>query len=675
MSNSAAQADSAIATYRVLRELGRRSQRSYLAVRGDGSSVVLHRFTRDAKREGERVTAEQMAILLRDARCLAKNWHPNLAQVRHVDLAFDTLHVGTELLDGVTLEELLSLARAKRARPDEPVLAHAILARIFLDVLSGLGALHGLRDGISTPLSAFHGELCPANVVIGKDGVARIVSIFRPRPVMINATSEALGYAPPETLAGEVEQDGRVDVYAVGVMLWEALTDRRLYDEVDPSRIAQRQREDDIPRPEARLADIAMRALSFDPALRFRTAQDMAARIRSLAGTIAQGSVVAQTVTDLAGDAIRSRRAALASRDGSIIPAPRSRPPRGSGLPEPTRSGTLPRASAPAFEPEAPTIPKEKPAIRASAPTPSDFDDETPSVPPVLANVAAMEMRIATPSAPDLETAYAPRPLPARRPADAAPALARPASRPPFPAHSVPLPGKATVSSLPPDDDDDLPGPRQSTPDDEYLAMLAAEARTAQVLSSAEELLESDAVLDDDDGSALMAAREIVLSERSIAPTSDVVSIPPSARPPPHDAPAQDFPAVDQLTAPLAATPPAPPLRAEASEPRERSTRTPFVVGVVPQQIASPGVRADRRLVPVAVIAVAALLAIVIGAALLSSGSQTPDPAAATVHQPPPPSTVVVAPPPIDPPASPSSNGAAPAGTPTNDAPADRPHY
>ena len=96
------------------------------------------------------------------------------------------------------------------------------------------------RIRINAPLSAFHGELCPANVVVGKDGVARIVSVFRPRPVTITARSEALGYASPETIAAEIEQDARVDIYAAGVMLWEALTERRLYVDTSPSRIAQR---------------------------------------------------------------------------------------------------------------------------------------------------------------------------------------------------------------------------------------------------------------------------------------------------------------------------------------------------------------------------------------------------------------------------------------------------
>src|SRR5690606_23049911 len=98
-----------------------------------------------------------------------------------------------------------------------------------------------------------------------------------------------------------------------------------------PSRIAQRQREEDVPRPDHALAEVAMRAIAFDPGLRFRSPGEMAARLRALAPAIAPGSAVAQLVVDVAGDRIRARRAKLdaigsgehrAVRD--VPPAPRA---------------------------------------------------------------------------------------------------------------------------------------------------------------------------------------------------------------------------------------------------------------------------------------------------------------------------------------------------------------
>ncbi len=392
MSNGAQAAGTSV-SYRVLRELGNRSQKTFAAVRERTELVVLSRWVKTANGEppakgvsptsetgATRVSAEQMALLLRDARCLAKNWHPNVARVRHADVVGSELNVASELVDGATLEELLTTARTRRTKTTDPLIPHAILARILVDVLGGLHGLHGLRDGIQSTLGCFHGEIAPANVVVGKDGVARIVNCFRPRPVMITPTSEALGYASPETLAGETTQDARSDLYGVGVMLWEALSGERLYPETDPARIAMRQREEELALPTiaeaspfAKLPEIAMRALAFDPALRFRTASEMATEIRRVAGTrLAPGSAVAQCVMELAGDRVKNRRADLdPSSSGSrkraskapepaiktVIGVPALNIPQMPGLVE------IDTGDRPTLEPSSDRTPEPKPQI------------------------------------------------------------------------------------------------------------------------------------------------------------------------------------------------------------------------------------------------------------------------------------------------------------------------
>lgn len=330
MSNGAQPASGGV-TYRMLRELGSRSQHSYAAIREPQELVVAQRFVRSRASDGPvaptaeiatPLDGESMALLLRDARCLGRNWHQNIARVRHVDLAGPDrpeLTVATEMLDGTTLADLFEAAQPDRLDPRDPLLPLPVLVRILLDVLAGLHALHGLRDGMNAPLGTFHGELCPANVVVGKDGVARIVNVLRRRPVRVDARSEAVAYAAPEALDVGGAGDLRADVYAVGVMLWEGIAGKRLYDERLPALVLTRQREGELAPPPlhpsspfARLSDVAMRALAFDPALRFRGAGEMAAELRKVAGArLASGSAVAASVLDLAGERIRMRRAVL----------------------------------------------------------------------------------------------------------------------------------------------------------------------------------------------------------------------------------------------------------------------------------------------------------------------------------------------------------------------------
>lgn len=311
-------------TYRLLRELGSRTQATYAAIREPGAPpqlVVAQRFARggiaDAGARATTLDAEAMALLLRDARCLAKNWHANVARVRHVELAGPVLTIATELLDGTTLHDLLEAAKAEQIDVRDPLLPFPILTRILLDVLGGLHALHGLRDGLNAPIGAIHGEVCPSNIVICKDGITRLVNVLRARPVVLGERSEAIGYAALEARGSPGADDPRADVHAVGVILWEAIAGRRLYQAPEPRSDSRALRALIEPRvhpssPFARLADVAMRALASDPALRFRSAAEMAAEIRKIAGTkLATGTAVAAINFELGGDRMRMRRAIL----------------------------------------------------------------------------------------------------------------------------------------------------------------------------------------------------------------------------------------------------------------------------------------------------------------------------------------------------------------------------
>lgn len=379
MSNGAQPASGgARSKYRVLRELGARSLHSYAAIREPHELLVAQRFVR--VRGGEAASAvstagqpatpldgETMALLLRDARCLAKSWHPNIARVKHVDLVGPDrpeLTIATELLDGATLADLFEAAQAGRTAPRSAPLGHPplplpVLVRIMLDVLAGLHALHQLRDGLNVPLGAIHGELCPANVVVGRDGVTRIVNVLRRRPVHIAASSEAVGYAAPEALDAGGTDDPRSDVYAAGVMLWEGIVGARLYTERDPAIVLSRQRECETTPPSidpnsplARLGDVAMRALSFDPALRFQSVTEMATELRKVGGArLASGSVVATYVDDLEGERIRTRRALL---DPAISGTQRRAPDR-SPKPSSYAVKASPRGAAPTVRAETPS--------------------------------------------------------------------------------------------------------------------------------------------------------------------------------------------------------------------------------------------------------------------------------------------------------------------------------
>lgn len=332
MNSPETRSSSASGTYKTLRQLGERAERTHAAIRGAHDLVVLQRFARSEKSE-EGAAGDPLDVILRTAHAIARNWHPNVARIRHIDVSEQELCVATELIEGVTLFDLLAVAkesvsangaRSPSGKSAKTPLPAPMLLRIVLDVLGGLQNIHGLRDEASQSLKTFHGAVCPRNIVVGRDGVARLIATFRPHPVKVTKASESLHYAGPEALEELGHADRSSDLYACGVILFEGLQGKELFHGQSPAEVLHEQREHDIAWEPAqgtdltaRLGPVVLKALEFDPALRFRTAAELATAVRRIAGTeIATGSAVAHHVVELAGERIRARRAELEQLGG-----------------------------------------------------------------------------------------------------------------------------------------------------------------------------------------------------------------------------------------------------------------------------------------------------------------------------------------------------------------------
>ena len=122
----------------------------------------------------------------------------------------EDLRVVSDYVDGARCSELLRMS----APP-----AVELMVRILIDVLSGLSALHNLRDAKRQPLKLVHGELTPDCIVVSTEGVARLVGICRPRSATRRDFGEGNRYLAPEVLLADATADARIDVYSVGVLL------------------------------------------------------------------------------------------------------------------------------------------------------------------------------------------------------------------------------------------------------------------------------------------------------------------------------------------------------------------------------------------------------------------------------------------------------------------------
>lgn len=153
--------------------------------------------------------------------------HPNIARVLEVGTG-DPPFIAFEYVAGQTVEHLLETLHERGERmPVELALA------IVLPVLDALEHAHGLCDAEGAPLGLVHRDLTPRNLMVGYDGVVKLIDFgvaraavddFRTQPGVLIGT---LQYFSPEQSAGEVV-DAQSDLYSLSAVAFELVTGRPL---------------------------------------------------------------------------------------------------------------------------------------------------------------------------------------------------------------------------------------------------------------------------------------------------------------------------------------------------------------------------------------------------------------------------------------------------------------
>lgn len=222
-------------------------------------------------------------LLTQEAKLAAKLNHKNIAGVVDLGREQDTLYIAMEYVEGFDLRDLLRECSKKRL----PLpIQYALL--VVMEVLSGLDYAHKKTDDDGTPLSIVHRDVSPSNVLISFEGDVRLcdfgiaLAMGADQRLPDAGVQGKAGYMSPEAAAGQ-PVDGRSDLFAAGIILWELLNGRRLYkgEGKSPPTI-QQAAEAEVPplkkrgyAREEELHAIVMRALSKDPAARYATAGEM----------------------------------------------------------------------------------------------------------------------------------------------------------------------------------------------------------------------------------------------------------------------------------------------------------------------------------------------------------------------------------------------------------------
>jgi serine/threonine-protein kinase len=225
-----------------------------------------------------------------EARVGAQLTHPNIVQI--LDFGVDDdgdYYLVMEWVEGLDLHHWVrSYPRGIRSTP------WPLVTAIGIEVLRALAAAHGRTDERGELVPVYHRDVSPSNVLLGTNGTVKLTdfglarAMDRTSMTLPNVLKGKLAYCAPELITG-TKASAQSDVFALGVVLWEALAQQRLFTGKNDLEVLLSIRKGDVPRLSELRTDIPA-ALEFavhhslepDPASRYQSAMEMARALAAI---------------------------------------------------------------------------------------------------------------------------------------------------------------------------------------------------------------------------------------------------------------------------------------------------------------------------------------------------------------------------------------------------------
>ncbi len=221
---------------------------------------------------------DMVAAFVREARLASFLRHGNVAQTYELGKVGDIYFIAMELVTGRNLREVLR--RLAQNRSSMPV---PIAMNIVNQICDALDYAHNLCDHDGQRLGIIHRDVSPANIIVSDEGIVKLIDFgiakasAQGMQTMSGTIKGKFGYMAPEYLAGRI--DARADLFAVGVIAHELLTNRPLFSTGDDMKTLMRVRELQIEPPSRtnpgvphEIDEIIMTALERDPDKRWQHA-------------------------------------------------------------------------------------------------------------------------------------------------------------------------------------------------------------------------------------------------------------------------------------------------------------------------------------------------------------------------------------------------------------------
>ncbi len=260
---------------------------------GARQRVALKRLLPHAANEPEVVRG-----FLHEARLVTSLHHRNIAEIYEAGNIAGEYFLAMELVAGPTLRDLYRKCTTVGAMP------FTIVLKLLSQVCDALAYAHAHRDDNGKPLKLVHRDVSPSNIVISSNGIVKLIDFGVAKTTGTHTQTGIikgkLCYIAPEYLKGTL--DHRADLWAVGVVAWELLTNRRLFAADDDLTMMQNILKQPIDPPSMYNPDIppdldaiVMTALHRDPEERWQNAGAMRKALESV-GTLASNADVLEWV-------------------------------------------------------------------------------------------------------------------------------------------------------------------------------------------------------------------------------------------------------------------------------------------------------------------------------------------------------------------------------------------
>lgn len=257
---------------------------------GSGGMASVHRaevigiegFKREValKRMLEHVAMndDMVAAFVREARLVSYMRHRNIAQTYELGKVGDVYFIAMELIGGYTLREVLKHCAQTTGPMPVPVALN-----ILNQICDALDYAHNLTDESGQPLGIIHRDVSPSNIIVAEGGCVKLIDFGIAKAsaagmqTMSGTIKGKFGYMAPEYIGGSI--DARADLFAVGVLAHELLTNRPLFSGPDDMDTLNRVMKMEImppswfnPQVPPEIDDVVMTALARDPEKRWQHA-------------------------------------------------------------------------------------------------------------------------------------------------------------------------------------------------------------------------------------------------------------------------------------------------------------------------------------------------------------------------------------------------------------------